>query len=66
MDARTSPSTQAVFDAQEPAKLILDPLEEWRDCANQWDVSEVWGKPAPRVARRPNERLDVAPAVTGR
>lgn len=66
MDARTSPSTQAVFDAQEPAKIVLDPLEEWRDCANQWDVSEVWGKPATARFADPRERVAAAPPATGR
>jgi hypothetical protein len=42
MDTVTCPSIQTASAAAEPAKRFLDPFAEWTDCANQWDVSEVW------------------------
>jgi hypothetical protein len=42
MDATTTSPTDTAFAAEEPAKRFLDPSAEWRDCANQWDVSEVY------------------------
>lgn len=66
MDATTSSSTQAAFAATEPAKRFLDPLAEWRDCANQWDVSEVWRTPVAAPDSGPNERAETTIQATGR
>ncbi len=40
--------------AQETPRRYLDPTAELRDCANQWDVSELWQAPATRNERKPN------------
>jgi hypothetical protein len=45
MDAAASTPGQTAFPAAEAAKRFLDPLAEWRDCANQWDVTVVWNSP---------------------
>jgi hypothetical protein len=65
MDATTSSSTQTAFAATEPAKRFLDPFAEWRDCANQWDVSELWRKPGAAPNSDPNELAEAAPPATG-
>lgn len=64
MDATKSSSAPAAFIAAEPAKRVLDPSMEWRDCANQWDVTEVWNSQYAAADSRPAERAEGAnPAV---
>lgn len=60
MDA-TSKSTKNTCTA-EPAKRLLDPFAEWRDCANQWDVTEVWRAPETRPARTSRDCLHPYPS----
>ncbi len=37
----TTSNSQETKLAAESARRHLDPFEEWRDHANQWDVSEL-------------------------
>ena len=64
MDATPSSSTQTAFAAEEPVKRLLDPFAEWRDYANQWDVTEVWGKRGEAPSSGPAEQADVRPPAT--
>lgn len=40
----TAANTEASLFA-EPTQRLLDPFAEWRDHANQWDVSELLNTP---------------------
>ena len=55
MDATTSTLAQTASGAAEPGKRFLDPFAEWRDCANQWDVTEVWRTPGAAACRISSE-----------
>ena len=65
MDAKASALTQTAFAATEPAKRVLDPFAEWRDCANQWDVSEVWRTRTAAADSGPSEREETVLPPTG-
>jgi hypothetical protein len=65
MDATTSKPAQTALATAESAKRFLDPFAEWRDCANQWDVTEVWRKPSAVPSADPDERVATAPPATG-
>jgi hypothetical protein len=56
MDTTPSTFTQAPLGATVPAKRLLDPSAEWRDCANHWDVSELWRTPPAAPNLDPRER----------
>jgi hypothetical protein len=60
MDAGTSTLPQTAFAATEPAKQFRDPFAEWRDCANHWDVSELWRTPSDAPASVPKSRKESA------
>ncbi len=63
MDTTPSTFSQEGLSA-EPARRFLDPSAEWRDCANQWDVSEVWRTPPAAPNSDLNVRKEWTPSGT--
>ncbi len=61
MEAERSLPNEPAQPGDSPRRF-LDPFEEWRDCANRWEMSDLWAKHArpgadPGPARNEGEQF---------